>query len=534
MVGSGGAARRAVRGAGRGGAAGAKVPKGAHAVLRYTTGGIPHVKARTLRGAGFGIGYAQARDNLCVLADSYVTVNARRSLYFGPDDVLQRRQRVDVQQPQERLLLPADHRLRGDRADGQGTAADRPAARPAEAGQRLHARLQPLSGRRRRPRRIKDPACSGAAWVRPITPTDVYRRAYAATGLASFQFFTEALVDAQPPGPGSRCRSPRCRSRRACARRCPVRSACASLQRRRARPRVDGRQDRHDARQPALPLERQRALLGVPADRARQDRRARREPDGLPRRQHRPHPRRRVEPHRLDRLPLHAVRAHPGARRPDELHRRRPGQEDGDAGRQECRQGRRRARAHLLPDGVGADGLLPRRAALLDTGARLRARGRQRHQLPRRQHLLRDGAGAERRGAARGPGPLPGHPVGQHDRGRQRRQRLLRGPVRRPERAGQPRRRLRDVAGRAAPSSRSAGPAGPRRLAQRVRVEARRRRGRSRHPRAGQPAAARASRLRHQPQRLGLAEQPRAAADRVPADRRRPGDGAVAAHAAPP
>ena len=47
--------------------------------------------------------------------------------------------------------------------------------------------------------------------------------------------------------------------------------------------------------------------------------------------QHRPHRQPRLEPHRLDRVPVHAVRAQARAGRSDQLHRRRPADADGAA-----------------------------------------------------------------------------------------------------------------------------------------------------------------------------------------------------------
>ena len=52
--------------------------------IRRATFGIPHIKASDERGLGYGIGYAYAQDNLCLLANEVVTVNGQRSSYFGP------------------------------------------------------------------------------------------------------------------------------------------------------------------------------------------------------------------------------------------------------------------------------------------------------------------------------------------------------------------------------------------------------------------------------------------------------------------
>ena len=55
------------------------------ATIRRTEGGIPHISAPNYVGLGYGYGYAFAQDNLCVMADDYVTVDAERSRFFGPN-----------------------------------------------------------------------------------------------------------------------------------------------------------------------------------------------------------------------------------------------------------------------------------------------------------------------------------------------------------------------------------------------------------------------------------------------------------------
>ena len=57
---------------------------GYRATIRRTSHGIPHILASDYGGIGYGYGYAFAMDNICVIADSYVTVDAERSRYFGP------------------------------------------------------------------------------------------------------------------------------------------------------------------------------------------------------------------------------------------------------------------------------------------------------------------------------------------------------------------------------------------------------------------------------------------------------------------
>ncbi|MFJ4196180.1 acylase [Pseudomonas sp. NPDC089534] len=55
--------------------------------IRRTAFGVPHISAQNERGLGFGIGYAYAQDNLCLLANEVVTVNGERSRYFGPEQM---------------------------------------------------------------------------------------------------------------------------------------------------------------------------------------------------------------------------------------------------------------------------------------------------------------------------------------------------------------------------------------------------------------------------------------------------------------
>jgi acyl-homoserine-lactone acylase len=57
----------------------------ASADIRRTSFGVPHLRADNERGLGYGIGYAYAQDNLCLLANEITTVNGERSRYFGPE-----------------------------------------------------------------------------------------------------------------------------------------------------------------------------------------------------------------------------------------------------------------------------------------------------------------------------------------------------------------------------------------------------------------------------------------------------------------
>src|SRR5690606_26458550 len=47
---------------------------------------------------------------------------------------------------------------------------------------------------------ITDPACKGAAWLRPLTEMDVHRRAYALAMLGGSGMVTDQITEAAPPG----------------------------------------------------------------------------------------------------------------------------------------------------------------------------------------------------------------------------------------------------------------------------------------------------------------------------------------------
>ncbi len=45
--------------------------------------GVPHVRAGDFRSLGYGLAYAYAQDNVCMFADSVLTVRGERSQFFG-------------------------------------------------------------------------------------------------------------------------------------------------------------------------------------------------------------------------------------------------------------------------------------------------------------------------------------------------------------------------------------------------------------------------------------------------------------------
>ncbi len=163
-------------------------PGPVQAEIRRTSFGVPHIRAADERGLGYGIGYAYAQDNLCLMANEVLTVNAERSRYFGPEG----------QTLEQRDNLASDvffSWLNTPEAVAAFWQAQTPALRERMQGyvegfnrQLLERRAQGLPEQ-----------CQGD-WVRPLTSADLVkltRRLLVEGGAGQF---AEALAAATPPG----------------------------------------------------------------------------------------------------------------------------------------------------------------------------------------------------------------------------------------------------------------------------------------------------------------------------------------------
>jgi len=156
----------------------------AAADIRRTSFGVPHIRASDERGLGFGIGYAYAQDNLCLLANEVVTVSGERARFFGP----------------EQSTLEARNNLASDVFFTWLNTPDAVATFWAAQSPQIRQRIEGyVAGYNRYLKEQGAPAQCQAAWVRPITPQDVVkltRRLLVEGGIGQF---AEALVGATPP-----------------------------------------------------------------------------------------------------------------------------------------------------------------------------------------------------------------------------------------------------------------------------------------------------------------------------------------------
>jgi acyl-homoserine-lactone acylase len=170
-----------------------------HVVIRRTEYGIPHIEAKTFGGLGEGYGYAFAQDDLCTIANDYITVDAERSKYFGPSETyVQRgngvavtnlnsdfffRQIIDSGVIEKLLNTPPPIGLKPEIKElvsGYAAGYDR--------------YLESVGGSAG----VPDARCRGAAWVRPITTADAYRRFYQLIELASADVVIGGIAEAAP------------------------------------------------------------------------------------------------------------------------------------------------------------------------------------------------------------------------------------------------------------------------------------------------------------------------------------------------
>ncbi len=168
---------------------------GLSAVIRYTEYGIPHILAKDYANLGFGTGWAQAADQVCTLADGFVTLRGERSRYFGADAA------PDGSLSSAGKNLSSDLFFRGVRDAG---TVEKLLAQPAPAGPGREVR-ELMRGWAAgynawlKQNRITDPACQGAAWVRPVTTLDVAARGFALAVLGGQGRGVDGITAAQPP-----------------------------------------------------------------------------------------------------------------------------------------------------------------------------------------------------------------------------------------------------------------------------------------------------------------------------------------------
>ncbi|MFF7723848.1 penicillin acylase family protein [Streptomyces luteogriseus] len=172
---------------------------GMSAVIRYTEYGIPHILAKNYADLGFGTGWAQAADEVCTLADGFVTLRGERSRYFGADAP------AGGDLSAARTNLASDLYFRGVRESRtvEKLLAERAPVGPSRAVRNMMRGWAAGYNAWLKQKKVTDPACAGASWVGPVTELDVAARGLAIASISGEGRFVETITAARPPAGGT-------------------------------------------------------------------------------------------------------------------------------------------------------------------------------------------------------------------------------------------------------------------------------------------------------------------------------------------
>lgn len=171
---------------------------GVRSEVARTSYGVVHIKANDYRSLGYGAAYAYAEDNVCMLADTLLTVRGERSRYFGGDA-----EATAPRNGEYGAAMDLFFKLRNEDSDfffkgyldleqlRAGYAAGSAEVRELLAGYADGYNRFLTDNRSRLPK-----ACRNAAWVKPITVDDVYLMIAEKAIHASGEAFAAAIVGA--------------------------------------------------------------------------------------------------------------------------------------------------------------------------------------------------------------------------------------------------------------------------------------------------------------------------------------------------
>ncbi|MBS1846674.1 MAG: penicillin acylase family protein, partial [Actinobacteria bacterium] len=159
--------------------------------VRWTTGGVAHIRADDYYGLGFGQGFACARDNLGTIWDAAVKVRSERARFFGlgPESNF-------VASDLGYLALDVSGRAEALRRAQSSTVADLVAGYTAGANAWLDEAL--ATG-------VVPAWCDGAEWLVPLTEHDLYRTFVDSALMASGRNLVGLIGRAEAPGPEGPC-----------------------------------------------------------------------------------------------------------------------------------------------------------------------------------------------------------------------------------------------------------------------------------------------------------------------------------------
>jgi acyl-homoserine-lactone acylase len=158
--------------------------------------GVPHIVAQNFTALGYGEGYAFAQDNLCTFANDIVTLEGQRSKYFGANGTA-----INYSAGTYSTNLQSDLYWRYMAASGlvhRELTATGPNGLLPQVRQ-VYTGFVAGYNRYVKSDKLRDPACKGKPWVRPITLSEMILRGAQIVTEGSSQQFLSGIVSAAPP-----------------------------------------------------------------------------------------------------------------------------------------------------------------------------------------------------------------------------------------------------------------------------------------------------------------------------------------------
>lgn len=167
------------------------------ATIVRTSYGIPHITASNFRSLGYGYGFALASDDLCTMANAYITVEGKRSLYFGASGSVPMTTYTNLQSDIFWRSVIDRHVIEQalNRRSGQGAIGSRLRQLISGYAAGYNAYLASVGGSAG----VPDSTCRGKTWVRPINALDAYLLIYEDTDMRGDVAYAGSIASAQPP-----------------------------------------------------------------------------------------------------------------------------------------------------------------------------------------------------------------------------------------------------------------------------------------------------------------------------------------------
>ncbi|QYJ74544.1 acylase [Shewanella sp. FJAT-52076] len=165
--------------------------------IRRTSYGVPHIKADNLESLGFGNGYVQAQDNLCILADGFIKANSERSLYFGPHASLDFTTGMPKSEDNGNLISDFAYKALKIRALAEAkwpSFSDNSRALISGFVAGYNQYLSDVAEGKEQ----AEPFCAGQPWVKPIVPEDVVTYLFSIALLPGAANFLDLIFYANP------------------------------------------------------------------------------------------------------------------------------------------------------------------------------------------------------------------------------------------------------------------------------------------------------------------------------------------------